>query len=216
MAERTYKLLASHQGQQTAVNGATQIRAGMLMPLHGAKIGFNSRAEEQGRIGAVLGTATSDQTLQNVPWTTTTVFEGEALPAFGAVYRLLDVTATKVVLTMDDPAQTSGLFRRQDSLVVAARGQLGMSGAGGQGPMSYFELMKVIRDDSGRVVAVLETWKDLPRINVSPDEISTLLLAEGDALVTSRGSHRVLSVRPGDAERGLPPWVEIDSRPDPR
>jgi len=32
MAERTFKLLSSHQGQEAAVNGATQIRAGVLRP----------------------------------------------------------------------------------------------------------------------------------------------------------------------------------------
>lgn len=32
MAERTFTLLATHQGQQAAVNGATQIRAGVMRP----------------------------------------------------------------------------------------------------------------------------------------------------------------------------------------
>lgn len=32
MAQRTYKLLASHQGRAAAVNGATQIRAGVMRP----------------------------------------------------------------------------------------------------------------------------------------------------------------------------------------
>ena len=32
MAERTFKLLASHEGHETAVNGATQIRAGVMRP----------------------------------------------------------------------------------------------------------------------------------------------------------------------------------------
>lgn len=32
MAERTFRLFESHQGQETAVNGATQIRAGVMRP----------------------------------------------------------------------------------------------------------------------------------------------------------------------------------------
>ena len=32
MAERTFKLLASHEGHQAAINGATQIRAGVMRP----------------------------------------------------------------------------------------------------------------------------------------------------------------------------------------
>ena len=44
MAERTYELLRSHEGDFAAVNGSTQIRAGVmrpeiLIPLEGAKVG---------------------------------------------------------------------------------------------------------------------------------------------------------------------------------
>lgn len=199
--------------QVTYPPGATQIATGKVAIVGGATIGFMGRTDLQGRPGAVFGTASSGSIPDN-PWTTTTVLQGEALPAFGAVHRLIDVTAGTAVLTVDDASVTRDLFQRPDSLVVAQRGQLGLGGAGGSlGSVFYVELREVTRDAAGRQMAVLETWHGLPRINVSANEISTVTLAAGDRLTAPKGDYRILAVRPADPDRQLPAWVELDSQP---
>jgi hypothetical protein len=55
MARRTFDLLASRKGDDAAVNGATQIRAGVMrpevvIPLRGSAPGIEARAEAAGRL----------------------------------------------------------------------------------------------------------------------------------------------------------------------
>ena len=189
---------------------ALPIPLGQLRSLGGAKIGYKSWADAGGRPAAVLGTASADPALSTTPWTTTVVARGELLPAFGAIYRLIDVNAQVAVVTLEDPAQSRALFQRQDSLLLAPRGHLAMPGTAGQ-PMAYFELVKVV-ETGGRKLAVLETWPDLPKVSVLPGQIVTVTVGEGDLLEGGGRSYRVLSVQAANAEAQLPAWVEIDSR----
>jgi len=59
MAERTFQLLKSRQGMEASVNGATQIRAGVIRPeviIPGEQLSSESEAPEQTRPGLSIGT----------------------------------------------------------------------------------------------------------------------------------------------------------------
>ena len=57
MAERTFKLLAQHEGMPAAVNGTTQIRAGVIRPeiVIPLSAGRPNSGAERARTGGVLG-----------------------------------------------------------------------------------------------------------------------------------------------------------------
>jgi hypothetical protein len=55
MAERTFNLLASHEGKKASINGATQIRAGVIrpeviIPIDSAQAGSGAVASDEGKI----------------------------------------------------------------------------------------------------------------------------------------------------------------------
>jgi hypothetical protein len=198
--------------------GAIQIPRSRVLAVGGARIGYaSSHRDGQGQDVAVLAVATAEVGARNPAWTNTALAAGGVLPAFGAIHRVVAVRPDKVVLTVDDAAGTTGLFRRADSLAVSTHGQLALPAPGATSfPIVYVELAGVAAGgQGGRPVATFETWSDQPRTAVKPADITRVELAEGE-LVRAHGlAHEVLAVRPADPARGLPAWVEIEPRGRP-
>ena len=109
MARRTFDLLASHSGREASVNGATQIRAGVMRPEVVIPLAapLSDESRDTGRVAGALDLGSSVRVIRE--------------PYFGALGRVTGLPHEQVVLESESLARVVNVTLADGSLVTVAR-----------------------------------------------------------------------------------------------
>ena len=112
MAERTHRLLASHDGREASVNGTTQIRAGVMRPEIVIPLAEGTTPEDGGRrpVEGLLETNTPVRVIRD--------------PYFGLIGRVADLPSEPQVLGSDSRARVLTVNAADGQTVVVPRANI--------------------------------------------------------------------------------------------
>jgi hypothetical protein len=142
---------------------------------------------------------------------------GDLMVACGGLYRAVEFKTGGYAVFQKEPVvlpPAVATFRR-DSLIVQLRNQASLAPKPA-GVRDFLARATGLSAVDGKPAAQLEL--DIYVSGKPPGTKTrkeTVELKVGDAISTSRGKYKVLSIVPPSAELGIPGWVEIDSRPTP-
>lgn len=191
----------------------SEVRTGTTFDAGSCRVGIIVVAKDTCLLAISGGGANAEQPLtqsyQNLKW-------GQLMVACGGLYRTVGAkTGGYAVFEKEPVPPPAGVQFRADSLVV----QLGQDGAVSTRPSGVKDFsakVTSIADSGGSAIATVDL-----EIYVSghPPGVTTrketVEVKVGDAVTTTKGKYRVLTIVPPSPEANIPGWVEFDAVPTP-